>query len=107
MRQWHIVKPDDVPNRIWLAQGEEEHRAPAFNVGINQLSDQIHNDLSFAINLGPGPSSHQSTAYWPTSHLAAILCQYSNGRYRNRSLETKNRTSTSLQPLPLAASKHI
>jgi hypothetical protein len=83
MRQWHIVKPDGKPNRIWLAQGEKNSPAPKFNVGSSQSSDQIHNDLHLRSPEGQGPA-YISTAYWPTLPSRSFLLPALEGRYLNQ-----------------------
>lgn len=40
MREWHILKTGGKPNRIWLAQGEEE-QAPHQNSTLDQFNCQI------------------------------------------------------------------
>lgn len=82
--------------------------APKFNVGSSQSSDQIHSGLHLRSSEGQGPA-HISITYWPTLPSRSVLlpCQHSDGRYRNRSLETENRTSPSLRPILPPASKRI
>ena len=59
VRQWHIVKPDGKPNRIWLAQGEEEQPRTKIQRWIKSIVRSNPQRSSFATTRGPGPSSHQ------------------------------------------------
>jgi hypothetical protein len=47
------------PNRIWLAQGEEEQPRTKIQRWIKSIVRSNPQRSSFAITRGPGPSSHQ------------------------------------------------